>query len=147
MAEEFGINVVGIEETCAALTRLPARVVKHAYAKALAAAAVPVVRELLPRVPQLTGKLAASQVTVINVDAQGKGGIAQIGFGKQGYVARLIEYGHRIIGHRPRKVNTGKTVPAKPFMRPAAQAAATESVEAFRDSLLESIAQGIPEDL
>lgn len=30
-----------------------------------------------------------------------------------------IEYGHRIVGHKPGKKDTGGKVPAKPFFRPA----------------------------
>lgn len=39
-------------------------------------------------------------------------------FRKKAPQARWIEWGHRIIGHKPNKTDKGKTVAARPFFRP-----------------------------
>ncbi len=140
MAEE--IQIRGIEEVCALLDSAPSRIVKHAFARALAAAAVPIVQELEARAPAHTGDMKAHLIADIAVDQDGKGGQAQIGFGKQGYIARLVEFGHRMIGHRPNKKELG-SVPCHPFMRPAAEAAAQAAVDAFTESMQESLREDI----
>ena len=143
MAEGYEINIRGIDETCDALTRLPKNVVKNAFAKALAAAAAPMVERLRPATPKHTGDLAAHLMSDIQVDTDGRGGNVSVGFGKEGYKARLVEFGHRMVGHEPNKVEVGLVMP-RPFMRPAAAEAAEESTEAFNESITESVDQGIP---
>jgi HK97 gp10 family phage protein len=142
MAEEFSMTVSGIEETCAMLEAAPRNIAKAAFARALAAAAVPVVKALEARTPADTGKLKASIVTDVAVDAAGGGGIASIGFGKQGHVANFVEYGHRMVSHKPHKKEIG-TVAPHPFMRPAAAAAAEPAIDAFCESVRESFSVGI----
>jgi HK97 gp10 family phage protein len=143
MANEFAIHVEGIEAVCANLDRMPARLVKGAYAKALSAAAVPIVEALIPRIPVRTGDLAAHLVTDVEINAEGKGGYVQIGFGKRSYIARWLEYGHREVGHKPRLTFNGKFVSARPFMRPATETAAEAAVKAFADSINASVEDGI----
>lgn len=75
--------------------------------------------------------LVDSIVTAVEVDSEGRGVVANVGFGKMGYVANFVEYGHRMVGHKPDKKELGKVNP-KPFMRPAAEMAADPAVEAFR---------------
>lgn len=124
------------------LDRAPALIVKGAFARALTAAAVPIVDALVSRTPVLTGDLALHVVTDIAVDEQGRGGVAQVGFGKKGYIARFVEYGHREIGRKSHK-ELGAVQP-HPFMRPAAAESGDASVAAFAASMQESFAQGIP---
>ena len=143
MAEEFAITVKGVEDTCKGLDQLPRSMVKHAFAKALAATSVPVVRALQARTPKLTGDLVEHITTEISIDAQGRGGRADTGFGKEGWKARLVEYGHRMVGHKPDKKEVGVVAP-HPFMGPATVDAAEASVEAFDESLQDSIEAGIP---
>lgn len=144
---DFQIDVRGIDETCEALTRMPKRMVKASFAKALAAAAVPVSNAVAARAAKhrVTGKMVNSQVTVIEVDPEGKGGRVSIGFGKEGYKARLVEFGHRMVTHKPKHVEVGQVTP-QPFMRPAAAESAEESVEEFDRSLNEDIEAGLPKD-
>jgi HK97 gp10 family phage protein len=138
MSDEFQITVSGIEEVCAALDKMPQRLVKGAYAKALTAASVPVVEALTARTPVDTGDLAAHIKTDIAINAQGKGGRVQVGFGTKGHVARFVEFGHHMIGHEPTKKELG-TVQPHPFMRPATETAADAAVEAFADSIRASV--------
>lgn len=144
---DFRINIRGIDETCDALTRMPKRMVKTSFAKALAAAAVPVSQALAVRAAKhrVTGEMIAHQVSEIEVDAEGKGGRVSIGFGNQGYKARLVEFGHRMVTHEPKHVEVGLVMP-QPFMRPAAADAAEASVEAFDNSLTEDVEAGLPKD-
>jgi HK97 gp10 family phage protein len=135
------ITISGVDEIQALLRRAPARVVRNSMARALAAAAVPVVRALEPRIPVDTGDLAKHLMTDIAIDADGRGGTAQIGFGKEGWKARLVEYGHRELGHEPDKKDLG-TVAHHPFMGPAAMASADAAVEAFTEVLSESLRDG-----
>jgi HK97 gp10 family phage protein len=143
MANEFAIHVKGIEAVCANLDKMPDRLVKGAYAKALSAAAVPIVEALVPRIPVHTGDLAAHLVTEVAINAEGKGGYVQIGFGKRSYIARFLEYGHRKVGHKPKLTFKGQFVSARPFMRPATETAAEAAVQAFANSINESVETGI----
>jgi len=143
MADEFSITISGIEETCAMLDKAPRNIVKAAYARALTAAAVPVVEALEARTPVEHGDLKAAVVTDVAIDAVGKGGFASIGFGKEGHVANFVEYGHRMVTHKPNKRTVGAVI-AHPFMRPAAAASAEAAVDAFCESVRESMGAGIP---
>ena len=144
MAEEFAITVKGVEDTCKGLDQLPRSMVKHAFAKALAAASVPVVRALQARTPKLTGDLVEHITTEISIDAQGRGGRADTGFGKEGWKARLVEYGHRMVGHKPDRKEIG-LVAAHVFMAPATSDSADAAVEAFDESLRDSVESGLRE--
>lgn len=133
------VKVTGIEEVCAMLTAAPKGVVRLAYGKALAAAAVPIVEALEAHTPEETGALKAAIVSDIALDAEGKGGTLSVGFsGKQGHVANFVEYGHRMIGHKPKKKDLGEVKP-HPFMRPAANDSADEAIEAFAGSVEQSL--------
>jgi HK97 gp10 family phage protein len=143
MANNVSINVEGIEEVCAALTALPSKLAKNAFTKGLIASAVPVAEAVLARTPEHTGDLKAHLKTDVVIDASGKGGSVQIGFsGKNGSVARWLEYGHREIGHKPLNKDLGSVQP-HPFMRPALETAADAAIEAFTESVLESIESGL----
>jgi HK97 gp10 family phage protein len=138
VADEL-IKVTGIEEVCAWLKAAPKNIVKGAYVKGLAAAAVPVVEALEAATPQDTGKLKESIVFDIALDADGNGGVLSVGFsGEEGHIANFVEYGHRMIGHKPRKKDLGEVKP-HPFMRPAAAASADDAIEAFAQSIEESM--------
>jgi len=142
MPEEFEINVTGIEDVCKELEQMPTRLVKNAFARALAAASVPVAQSVLARTPVQTGALKQHLLTDIAVSAEGKGGTAKVGFGKFGHIARFVEYGHREIGHKPDKKELG-TVSPKPFMRPAVETSAEASIEAFAESIRDSVNGGL----
>lgn len=153
MPEEFSIHVSGIEEIYANLDTLPTRVIKYALAKALAAAAVPVIEALRARTPvretpggkdaMPPGFMLRSLMSYIEIDKDGRGGSVQVGYGRQGAVARLVEYGHRIIAHgatrEDRKLNylwkKLGDVPPHPFMRPAAAESLDEAIYAFCEAL------------
>jgi hypothetical protein len=130
VAEEFSISVEGIEEVCALLSEAPKDVVRRTLAKALTAATVPVVQTLNSKVPELTGDLAVHVATDV----------------ARWEDARQVESGHRMNGHKPLKKYLGQ-VAAHPFMRPSAADSAEAAVEAFGNSVQDSIGTIPLEDL
>ena len=53
--------------------------------------------------------------------------------------SHLVEFGHRIIGHKPNKTNKGKRTKAFPFMRPAFEAKAEDAVSVAVDHLQKAL--------
>jgi HK97 gp10 family phage protein len=160
--EDLGFQITGIDEACAMLERAPKAIIQYAYPKAFAAAAVPLYSELNYRTPVEHGYLKAALVTDIAVNGD-KGGVMQIGYGKLGFIARMLEFGHRMFSHyesktlisKPGKrkkylrvgghVDLDKPVPPDPFMREAFAASSEEATQAFIDSIAETCAGGLPE--
>jgi HK97 gp10 family phage protein len=133
--------VEGLEECLSKLEALPERIVKNHFGKALLAAGSEIFNAVQPRVPVDTGKLADALKTTISVDAEGKGGMVEIGFtGAQAGIARLVEMGHREVSHRPNLKDSGKVVQPHPFLRPAAATSKDSAVQAFEESLSASLA-------
>jgi hypothetical protein len=141
-------TVEGIDEVIAMLDQAPRVIVAGAFLKALQAAARVMSIELAIRTPsdpnhtEITDKLNESQVTEIILDSQLRGGTVDIGFGKNGHIALWVEFGHRMVGHKPGKKLLGQ-VAAMPFMRPALDASYEKAVEAFATSMDESMRTNI----
>lgn len=151
------ISITGIAEVQALLTAAPKKVVKRAFTKALIAACIPVVSELEVRTPVSadnelfdaesfskiegtgTGKLKSAIMSDVAIHADGIGGTAQVGFGRQGKKARLVEMGHRMVGHKPGLKDLNKPVPPNPFMAQAFAASVDAALQAFADAMLEAL--------
>ena len=106
MADEE-LAVRGIENVCAALSRAPALIVKNCFADALLAGAAPIAQELYVECPVSaknelfddetftvlkgtgTGKMKSKIVADVRIDPAGRGGDLQVGFGNQGFKARM----------------------------------------------------------
>jgi hypothetical protein len=148
--------VLGIEECCADLRRVPPAVCGVGLVRGLHAAAEVIEREVSLRTPTRTNRVGGDQdypalVTDlqvrVTVDSQFRGGVAQIGFFRNAYIANWLEFGHRMVGHgssKPArnaawKAGGEKMVPAHPFMRPGADAAQEPAVEAFIDAVDDSL--------
>jgi len=157
MASGPTVSIEGIEEAVAMLERAPKAIVANAYLKALQAGSN-VIRDALeartPYDPLATanrvhggrGALRENVKTDIQLDSQFRGGSADIGFGSLGHIALWVEYGHWMVGHskiKGRRKQLGEVAP-QPFMRPATDAAAEPSIDAFADSLRKSMQAGIP---
>jgi HK97 gp10 family phage protein len=148
MAGEL-ITVTGLGEVQRALAEAPRLIVANAYLKALQAAANVIEQEVAIRTPERDegsrneddAHLIDGLMTAVELDSQFRGGVAMVGFGKQGHKAMWVEFGHRMVGHKPGKKQLGQ-VAARPFMRPAADASANKAIEAFADSLAESLKAG-----
>jgi len=174
MADEE-LAVRGVDSVCAALSRAPMLIVKNCFADALLAAAAPIAQELYVECPVSaknelfdaetftalkgtgTGKMKSAVVADVRIDPAGRGGDLQVGFGNQGFKARMVEYGHRCVTHFAEKVllsgrrkryrksgghvDTGKTAAPNPFMGRAAASSAQAAIDAFDMTLAASIEQ------
>jgi hypothetical protein len=131
-----GITVRGIPEVQRNLKDFPRLLVMGCFRKALARAAAVFEEELAARCPESDystsseeyGHLIENIASQITIDTQGRGGKARIGFGKKGFLALWLEYGHRMVTHKGRQVGT---VEATPFVRPAFEAAADRALAVF----------------
>ena len=156
----MGITVRGIPELQRNLLAFPKLLMMECIAVALRRAADVFVAVVRARCPMGKGEFDAEsgefadgfahlveavEAKVI-IDPRGHGR-ARIGFGKLGYRALFVEFGHRMVGHRNQgRVadlrSLGKDVPAHPFMRPAFEAGAEAALEAFTQAVEEYMSSG-----
>ncbi len=140
---EAGITVQGLAEVQKNLSAFPRLLVVGCFNKAFKRAAAVFEEEIRANTPETEystsseeyGHLVDNLMDEISLDTQGRGGRLKIGFGKAGFVALFVEYGHRMVTHS--KKDTGKFVPANPFMRKAFAAAAGKALEAFTEAIQE----------
>jgi hypothetical protein len=146
--EGLTIDVTGLEQVTAFLERASLQAKTEMVFNALTAGTKPIMAELAVRTPIGTDprrdiprftkgyrrKLLESLTTAMQLDNQGRGGRAQVGYGGRGHTAMWIELGHRMVGHRPEMKYLGWFAP-RPFMRPAAEAAAEAAIEAVAVSI------------
>jgi hypothetical protein len=141
------ITVSGLDESIKMLSDAPRDVVARGFLRAFEAAGDVIIGELWPRVPidlkaamnaahGGKGALVTQLDSFIELDSQFRGGTMEIGFGPLGHIALWNEYGHRMVGHKPKKKEIGE-VPAHPFMRPAFDASAEAAIDAFANALTE----------
>jgi len=135
------------------LREAPKTIVARGYVRALSAAGNVVADAVEARTPIKAedtgglldkGVLRESLMVAVTLDSQLRGGSAEVGFGKNGSVALWVEYGHRLVGHRPLK-KLLKGVPAYPFMRPAADASADAAIAAFARSIEQTVKSEFPQ--
>jgi hypothetical protein len=133
--------IIGLEDCKRDLLALPRLFVRDSFPGALKAGGGVIEQELAARTPEgvtLTtsakeyGPLRDDLDTEIEIDEQRLTGNAKVGFAGKGFVARMVEFGHREVTHKGKQVGEVK---AHPFMRAAAETAADGAVEAFADSL------------
>lgn len=150
---EAGITVSGISEICNALEALPNAIVASIYLDALTAGIEAIHGPLLLATPELPanesggmaddpGALRAALDYKVELDSQGRGGRAGLGYGKQSQVANLVEYGHQLVTHKGKTI--GSVVPY-PFIRktfdgPAPEAAITAFAEVLEEKLDAAVA-------
>lgn len=155
MAGELTIKITGIEEVQRMLREAPKNVVARGYLKALEAGINVFRDELELRTPIRLeydgedlmvegGDLKGALMTAITLDSNFRGGVAAVGYGKLGYIANMVEYGHRMVGHKPKK-NVLKNSPVRPypFMRPAFDTKADAAIDAFANALTGALQGGI----
>lgn len=147
------VTITGLEDVQRMLAEAPRSVVASGYTKALQAAANVIADEVELHTPVKAqdtgglldkGVLRESLMIAIELDVQFRGGIAKVGFGKNGHVALWVEYGHNMVGHKPGKKPSG-VVPANPFMRTAADAKANSAIDAFANSLSQTVRENFPQ--
>ena len=140
MLDEFSIEIEGLEEACGMLTEAPGQVVPGALLHGLTAAGDVIEEYIAGRTPDKTGEMLVDLGYTVTLDANFRGGEVAVGFGDQGYKAAWVEYGHRMIGHKPGKKDEGMVQP-HPFMRPAAEAATEPALDAFEDAVMGDLQQ------
>lgn len=165
-------KIEGIEETVAMLETAPKNIVARGYLKALSAAGNVIADAVEVRTPRKLedtggnsldlGELRESLMVDVQLDSGFRGGSVDVGFGKNGRVALWVEYGHRIVMHgvtsadrrngykgklllRVNPESFDSNVPAYPFMRPAFDASADAAIEAFSNSIQQTVAEEFPQ--
>ena len=126
--------VTGLKECIEMVEEAPRNIVMLGYARALAAGIYVIAEAVVSRAPVETGDMAKALVINVEINQTSLNGMAEMGFGKQDHVAMWVEYGHRMVGHRPGKKVLGD-VPPHPFMRPGFDASAEAAIGAFIESL------------
>ena len=114
------VKVEGLVQVERNLRELGPNLAERALRKALQAGVDVLEHAVQERTPVETGLLKASVVTAVSISQKGNSGVAVVGFGNQGHVARLVEFGHRLVSHgKKRDRKQIGNVPPHPFMRPA----------------------------
>jgi hypothetical protein len=150
MADEL-ITITGIPETLRFLEEAPKVIVVNTFVKAFAAASEPITEALTANTPvQFIGprekgerRLIDSIVVDLNIDPSLKGAQMDIGFeGRpQGSKANWLEYGHRIVGHKPNLKDTGKRTTPTFFMRKSVDASYGPAIEKWSDEYMDGVNQ------
>lgn len=149
---DFNITVDGLDETIALLEKAPKNVVARGFLKAAQAGANVITDVLEPLIPVKAedtggildkGEMKELLMIAVDLDSDFRGVSADVGFDKRAGNAPLwVEYGHRMVGHDKKQIGE---VPAHPFMRPAADASAEGAIEAFTDSLNNTLREEYPQ--
>jgi HK97 gp10 family phage protein len=139
----MAITISGLDEAIELLDKAPKNIVMLGYARAARAAMNVVAAGLAVKTPiqkgaaKSSGDLAKALKIDVTVDSSARGVAAYVGFaGEQATVAYALEYGHTIVTHEGKRLGEA---PAHPFMRPAFDGSADAAVEAFADSLAETL--------
>lgn len=153
MADDFvEIDVSGLSEAVKGLDQLKDRVAKYGLRQALRSGVKVLEDEVKRRTPRRTGLLAEMCSSSVRVNDR-SGGSATVNFGSEGYVARLVETGHRIhkqVGTKGKLPAPGTAasnnadiehVPAHPFMRPAFEDKKDDAIAAFVETLADVVEQ------
>jgi HK97 gp10 family phage protein len=131
---EVTTKVEGLRELKANLEKLGADVAKGVMTEGLQAGGKVLMEAIGGVTPVHEGELKAHIMMTTDVAPSGTSGEVKVGFGKQGYKARWVEFGHRMVSHKPDKKEIGH-VPAHPFIRPGFDASHTEA----RNAVIEVI--------
>jgi hypothetical protein len=145
------LKVSGFEEVKRMLDEAPKDVALIGFAKALDRASLVIQEAVVQHAEQLPDAsdtpLSEHTKTYLEINANLGVGIAEIGFDQsqdertgipQDLKAYLVEFGHRMTGHSPKKQFI-KDVPPHPFVRPAFDESADRAIEVFGDTLVDSL--------
>ena len=147
------LRITGLREVQQKLKDASRLIVAASYAKALDRAGGVFAAAIQERAEGLDESgsdtpLSEHVVVTVEVDTQKRGGIATVGFDStqdartgipQDLKAFLVEFGHRLVSHKPDKKEVGH-VPAHPFVGPAFDQSADKAVEVFAETLKETLA-------
>jgi hypothetical protein len=153
MADDFAIDVSGLQEMADKVRTLPQTLARGAFALGFIHAAAVLAPALTSACPDRSESsrdenskhLADCIGTEIAIDRDGTGGRLWIGFKgnignfKASDIALWLEYGHRMVGHAPNLAFHGKFVAPFPFIRAAWDQSIDEAVQAFVDAVDEAL--------
>ena len=142
------IEIDGIEDVCAALLESRPAVCVVGVTLGLHAAAEVIERAIDFKTPTRTNRVGGDKdyqalitdlQSRVTIDSDLRGGSAEIGFFKEAWLANILEFGHREVGHGTSKEDRDRRwagglrsiVPANPFMRTAAEESTEPAVDAF----------------
>ena len=140
---QLDLRITGLEEVQRRLSDLSREIVSGAFPVALERASAVIADEVRTRTPEgAEGLLKRSVRVQTEVDTTRQRGGAVIGFTSQAgdngipqdHIAEWVEYGHRLVGHKPGKADLGK-VAMHPFMRPAFSVSADKAIDAFGEAI------------
>jgi hypothetical protein len=157
MADDLTIDVTELQQMADKVRGLPVSLARGAFALGFIHAAAVLVPALNSTCPDRSeggrdeGKkhLADCIGTEIVIQSDGSGGKLWIGFKgmigdtKASAIARYLEYGHRMVGHAPKYVFTGKFVAPFPFIRVAWAESLDDAVQAFIDTVNEALPEAL----
>lgn len=135
------ITVTGDREVALMLREGPKMLVANGFLKALSAGGNVIADALEVNTPVKAedtggvldrGVLRESVMIQVELDSQFRGGSAHIGFGKNGYVANWLEFGHVLKSHKGKVLGF---VPPNPFMRRTLNNCGDQAIQAFADSI------------
>lgn len=148
MPDFVTVQVQGLAEVDAKLHKLANKLADRSLRKAVEAGLVVMADAVRDRTPEKTGLLKSSVGGRVATSQKQGALVGVVGFGNEGYVARLVEFGHRVRA----KAKNGKSkksgavvghVPAHPFMRPAFDESKDAAVEAFTETIKSEVESGI----
>lgn len=139
MSDVVTLEITGLAGVSEALRNLGPKLAKKALRRGLQAAIDVVGEEIINRTPIDTGATIGAAKTKVSINSNDGSGVAKFGYGNRGFQARMVEYGHEIVG--PKKTGSKKSghVPAKPFMRSGFDVAAPKAIEVFTQVINEEI--------
>ena len=137
MPDTVTCKIEGLENVSQRLEELAKGKATEAIRTALRAGGDVIQSAVAERTPVQSGLLLENITSTEVESAKAQQGAVVIGFGKQGYIARFVEFGH-IVANVKRE---GKLhhVPANPFMRQAMDTCHDAAVEAFAAALKQAI--------
>ena len=124
--DEREVKVEGLTELLEKFTALDERVAKRALRKALRAGGKVFKDAIIARTPVKTGQLRDDIIAATSVNASEGTGTTSAGPTKHSYYGEFEEFG---TSHQP----------AKPFIRPAFDAAGDDALEAFVSVITEEV--------
>lgn len=139
MSDVVTLEITGLAGVEEGMRTLGAKLAKKAMRRALQAAINVIDEEITNRTPIDTGATIGKAQTTVSINAKDGSGVAKFGYGNRGFQARMVEYGHEIVGPKKTGSKHSGHVPAKPFMRPGFDVAAPKAIEAFTQVINEEI--------
>lgn len=165
------VYITGADEIAHEFANAPRQLLPTALLRAGTAGGKVLRDAIAALTPVDQGHLKADLDVVVTLDSEFRGIVVDVGFGDLGYIARFVEYGHKIMSHKWRRGPKGSdelsrllrskgltklaakrervrvsqrelgVAAPRPFIRPAASAAEEAVVDAFTETLLDELTQ------